>query len=125
MRRATTRYPPRGYAELKAQAVSAAESIVFNIVEGCGASSQPEFARFLEVSIKSTKELEGELELASLYEILTAKDWQSLATQTIDTRRMLIGLRKKVLQLDPSKSISHTKRPAENAPLPSRPLQRQ
>jgi four helix bundle protein len=114
------RFPPRGYSELKAQTLSAAESIVFTIVEGCGASSQREFARFLEMAIKSSKELEGELELAVLYEILPTRRWESLATETVDTRRMLIGLRKKVLAIpdrptDPSGSISHAERTTANA----------
>src|SRR5262245_18687882 len=46
VRQATTRFPRRGYASLKEQIVRAAESIVFNIVEGAGASTQREFARF-------------------------------------------------------------------------------
>lgn len=100
VRRVTARYPRRGYGELKAQTISAAESIVNNIVEGCGASSQREFARFLEMSIKSNKELEGELELAAEYGILSPADWAMVGSDTIDVRRMLIGLRKKVLQLD-------------------------
>ncbi len=92
VRRATALYPARGYGELKAQTTSAAESIVNTLVEGCGASSQREFARFLEMSIKSSKELEGELELAEAYEILSAKAWRGLASQVVDVRRMLLGL---------------------------------
>lgn len=126
VRRATTRYPPRGYGELKAQTVSSAESVVNTIVEGCGASSQRDFARFLEMSIRSNKELEGELELASFYEILPRKDWLALGGQTVDVRRMLIGLRKKVLQSnsppDPSQSIGHAERTTDGTNHPARPL---
>src|SRR5262245_23790620 len=64
IRRLTNRFPRRGYSELKSQLNSAAESIVLTIVEGCGAATQREFARFLDMAIKSTKELEGGLELA-------------------------------------------------------------
>src|SRR6476660_3463694 len=74
-RRATERFPRSGYAELKAQIVSAAESVVINIIEGCGASTQKDFARFLNISIKSAMELEGELELAHGYGILREGDW--------------------------------------------------
>jgi hypothetical protein len=52
-RRATERFPRSGYTELKAQIVSAAESVVIDIIEGCGASSQRDFAHFLNISIKS------------------------------------------------------------------------
>ena len=59
VRAATRRFPRNGYASLRAQMTSAAESISFNIVEGCGADSQKEFARFLEIGIKSAMELEN------------------------------------------------------------------
>jgi four helix bundle protein len=120
VRDVVTRYPARGYSELKAQTVSAAESIVFTIVEGCGASSQREFARFLEMAIKSSKELEAELEFAAVYEILPSLRWEALSAEAVDIRRMLVGLRKKILatpdrHLDPSRSISHAERTAANS----------
>lgn len=76
---------------------SAAESVVSNTVEGCGASSQKEFARFLDISIKSSTELEGQLHLARACGILSPDEWQRLTTETVDVRRMLCGLRAKVL----------------------------
>ncbi len=97
VRRATTRFPKQGYSELKAQLVSAAESVGNNIVEGCGASTQKEFARFLEMSVKSAMELEGELELAYRYDVLQERDRRALGAMTVETRRMLCGLRNKVL----------------------------
>jgi four helix bundle protein len=62
----TATFPRTGYRSLREQIVAAAESIPFNIAEGCGASSQKEFARFLEISIKSANELEAELQLTLL-----------------------------------------------------------
>jgi four helix bundle protein len=67
IRRTTARFPRVGFSDLKAQITSAAESIVINIVEGCGTDSQREFARYLDIAIKSSKELEAELELARDY----------------------------------------------------------
>lgn len=67
VRGATRRLPRNGYASLRAQMTSAAESISFNIVEGCGADSQKDFARFLEVAIRSAMELENQLKLAKDY----------------------------------------------------------
>lgn len=96
VRGATRRFPRTGYASLKAQMTSAAESISFNIVEGCGADSQKEFARFLDIGIKSAMELENQLKLAKDYGILRTLDWEPLSEATVDVRRMLYGLRTKV-----------------------------
>lgn len=105
-RRATERFPRSGYAELKAQIVSAAESVVINIIEGCGASTQKDFARFLNISIKSSMELEGELELARGYGILKEGDWLARQGEVVETRKMLHALRRKVLGDDLSGSSS-------------------
>lgn len=97
VRQATNRFPRRGYADLKSQMTRSAESIVHTIVEGCGAVSQREFARFLEMSIKSSTELEGQLLMARAYQVLPTADFRSLESQTIDVRRAVINLRKRVL----------------------------
>src|SRR5687768_4123959 len=97
VRTATTRFPRAGFTSLKAQMTAAAESVAFNIVEGCGASSPKEFARFLAIAIKSTTELESQLELAKDYGILSGPSWDSLSVDAMDVRRMLWGLRNKVL----------------------------
>jgi four helix bundle protein len=97
VRAAAERFPKRGYAELKAQMITAAESIANTIVEGCGADTQKEFARFLGMSIKSNRELEGELELARRNGALASHDHQRLADETILIRKKTYALRKKVL----------------------------
>lgn len=97
VRRATRSFPRYGYTELKAQIIKSAESVPFNIVEGCGADSNKEFARFLGISIKSAMELEGELQMARDNGILSHRDWRALTEETIEIRRMLCGLRKRVL----------------------------
>ncbi len=97
VRRATERFPKIGYASLKSQVTSAAESIPFNIVEGCGAESRKELARFLTISIKSSSELQYQLFLTRGYGVLDADSWEKLTDETIEIRRMLCGLRKKVL----------------------------
>ena len=88
---------------MKDQIHRSAESIVNNIVEGCGAATDPEFARFLSMSIKSAIELEGQLEMARGYEILADAAWRQLAEETVQIRRMLFGLRKSVLNRSPRK----------------------
>jgi four helix bundle protein len=77
--------------------VNAAESIAFNIVEGCGSASSKEFARFLDISIKSSCELEYQLQLATDIGLLSRGVWSPLSAETVEIRRMLCGLRRKVL----------------------------
>jgi four helix bundle protein len=89
---------------------NAAESIAFNIVEGCGSTSSKEFARFLDISIKSTCELEYQLQLATDSGLLSRRVWSPLSAETVEIRRMLCGLRRKVLHapsLQQNRTDSH------------------
>ncbi len=97
VRRAASRFPRTGYASLRSQITTSAESIAFNIVEGCGSSTRKELARFLDISIKSTMELEYQLKLAMDYAVINQEEGKGLSGEVADTRRMLCGLRKKVL----------------------------
>lgn len=100
VRAAADRFPKRGYAELKEQMISAAESVAHTIVEGCGADTQKEFARFLSMSIKSNRELEGELETARRNRVLLEDDHRRLTDETVLIRKKTYTLRKKVLGSD-------------------------
>ena len=97
VRKATHRFPRTGYAGLKRQLINATESIPFNIVEGCGASTQKELARFLEISIKSSSEAEYQLQLCKDYGVLPLADWDVLSNKTISIRKMLCRLRARVI----------------------------
>ena len=97
VRRVAGHLPRTGYASLRNQITASAESIAFNIVEGCGSSSPKDLARFLDVSIKSTLELEYQLKLAMDYGVLALDEGRGLSGEVVDTRRMLYGLKKKVL----------------------------
>ena len=98
VRRAGRTFPRSGYTSIRSQMISAAESIVLTIVEGCGSASQREFARFLDMSFKSSTELEEELELAKDYGVLQEKQWRPLQKELIEIRRMTCGLRARVLR---------------------------
>ena len=111
----TADFQAMGFVSLQSQMGRAAESIVFNIAEGCGATSQREFARFLGIAIKSSFELEAQCELAKDYDALSDPVWQELDAALVSTRRMLFALRKKVL-LSP-----HGKRLAGLSPTPVNP----
>lgn len=100
VRSTTRRFPRSGYSDLKSQVTRAAESIGFNIVEGCSSSSQKDLARFLEISIKSASELEYQLELCKDYGVLPHVEWVDLNEATVEIRKMLHGLRAKVLETE-------------------------
>src|SRR5690242_16940202 len=61
----------KGHAKLRAQLTGAVHSIPTNIVEGCGAVTHREFARFLDISIKSANETE--------YHLLTSHDLELIS----------------------------------------------
>jgi four helix bundle protein len=97
VRRAVRKFPRAERGSLKFQMVNAAESIAFNIVEGCGSTSAKEFGRFLDISIKSACELEYQLQLTTDSDLLSVRIVKPLSTETVEVRRMLCGLRKKVV----------------------------
>ena len=98
VRRVAREFHRAGSATLKAQITRSSESIPTNIVEGCFSATQKEFARFLDISIKSTGEVEYQLQLARDCGLICDRDWRSLSEDAIEVRRMLVGLRKKVLR---------------------------
>ena len=97
IRRATQAMPRTGYTDLKSQMTRAAQSIVDNIVEGCGAASRLEFARYVDISIKSTSEVDYQLELARDLGVMSHDVWKPLAKEVIELRKMLSALRRSVL----------------------------
>lgn len=102
--------------------VSSAESIAFNIVEGCGASRPKEFARFLDISIKSTCELEYQLQLATECGLVPLHVAHPLSTETVEIRRMLCGLRRRVLEPRPRPDSLKTELTNSNSTLSTQDL---
>jgi len=105
---------PRGYGSLRSQIMRSAESVPFNIVEGCGAATPKEFARYLDISIKSLSEIEGQLELGNDYGIITDLDCRTRAEDVRVIRKMTWSLRERVLGNDPSRSIGDTQPRTDN-----------
>jgi len=96
-RRAAQALPRVGYTDLKSQMTRAAQSIVDNIVEGCGAASRLEFARYLDISVKSTSEVDYQLEFARDLGVMSRDVWKPLAKEVIEIRKMLSALRRSIL----------------------------
>lgn len=75
----------------------AADSVAANIVEGCGADTNPEYARFLGMSIKSSNETEHHLLSARDRRGLPEPVWRRVSAETIEIRRMIYAYRKTLL----------------------------
>jgi four helix bundle protein len=84
-------------ASLRSQLLRAGMSIPTNIVEGTGQTSGKEFGRFLSIALKSTSELEYHLILAREIRAISLSDFESLSAQAIEVRKMLYGLRARVI----------------------------
>ena len=81
---------------LMSQVRRAAASIPANIAEGCGRGSNRDFARFLQIAFGSASELEYHLILARDLGFLDATQQDALEQSTIEVKRMLTGLMKKL-----------------------------
>jgi four helix bundle protein len=66
-----------GHAHLRSQLTRAADGVPANIAEGCGAATNKEFARFLDISIKSANETEHHLLSARDLNLVSPDAWQS------------------------------------------------
>jgi four helix bundle protein len=100
VRRATRDFPRTGFGELKSQMIRAAESIAANIVEGSAAASRKEFARFIDVSIKSSSEVEYFLLLAKDNRVVRERVWETLTNEVVEIRKMLSAFRRALLASD-------------------------
>ena len=108
-------FPRKGFGDLRSQMVRAAESVFFNIAEGCGSNSPREFARFLSISSKSTMELESQVELAKGYRIISPEASDALIAEISTVRKMIWGLRAKLLASADAPITDTAKRRTENA----------
>ena len=85
------------FATLRSQLTRAADSVAATIVEGCGAATALEFARFLDMSIKSAAETEYHLLSARDRHVLIHRRWQQLSSEAVEIRRMTYAYRKRGL----------------------------
>ena len=86
-----------GHAELCDQMKRAAGSIGANIAEGSGHKSRKEFARFLTYAIASSSELENHVNHARNIHVLRWNECADLEQEISSIRKMLEGLRRKML----------------------------
>ena len=85
----------RGLAD---QITRAADAIPTHIAEGRGSSTDVDFARYVTMAIKEANELESHLQRAVDSALCPASEHATLTAATVEVRKMLIGLRKRLLQ---------------------------
>jgi four helix bundle protein len=89
-----------GYSRLRAQLTGAGDSIGDTIMEGAGAATAKEFARFLDMSIKSANETEGHLLKARDLDLLSPEEWRAFTAEAIEIRKMTYSYRRTMLAND-------------------------
>ncbi len=92
----TATFPKEELYGLTSQIRRACASIPANIAEGCGRDGNAELARFLQIAMGSTSELEYHLLLAHDLKFLNSSDYDKLSGSTVELKRMLTALLQKV-----------------------------
>ncbi|PSB24349.1 four helix bundle protein [Stenomitos frigidus] len=109
----TSGFPADERFGLISQMRRAAVSIPSNLSEGA-ARGTVEFAQFIRIAIGSTSELDTQLEICHRLSYLSSDRYTALDTKLATIDRMLIGLRKVLLQKQ--KTLPH---PSHLTPLTS------
>jgi four helix bundle protein len=94
--RLTQTWTRRDNPALVSQIRRAAQSVPANIAEGSARATDRDFAKFIQIAIGSTVELEYHLEFARDIEVVNDADWRLQSAAVIEVRRMLVGLLKKL-----------------------------
>ncbi len=93
----TRQFPDNERFGLTSQMRRSAVSILSNIAEGCGRTSDVDFARFLEIAHGSLMEVISQARIAHLQTFLPQDDYSELYRQSERVARMLSGLRVSLL----------------------------
>ena len=100
LHKGTRHFADHDAASLRSQLNRSAKTIAATIVEGCGAATNKEFARYLDIAIKSANETEHHLLDARDLDLISTDAWRRLTDETVEIRKMIFGYRAKVLQSD-------------------------
>jgi len=96
IQRSTESIPRTGNVGLISQIRRAALSVPSNIAEGCSRSSDQDFAKFIQIAIGSSSELEYHLQFAVDTSLIHRAEFEARQKEIVEVRRMLIGLLKKL-----------------------------
>jgi four helix bundle protein len=92
----TASFPREELFGLTSQIRRSCASISANLAEGCGRNGDAELARFCSIAMGSASELQYHLLLARDLKLLKAKDYERLAHQSTEVKRMLAGFMRKL-----------------------------
>lgn len=67
------------------------------IAEGRGRSTDKDFAHYLSIAIGSSSELENHLQRVFDLGLSSSREYEEMTRDTVEVRKMLIGLRKRLL----------------------------
>lgn len=95
---ATSRFPTDERFGLTGQMRRACVSVSSNIAEGSARSSDPDFARFLEIAYGSLMEVVSQAVVARKQAFLTDERFHEIYNEAEELARMLSGLRAKLRQ---------------------------
>ena len=96
VRQGVRKFPKEEMFGLTSQWRRAADSIVLNIAEGAGNSSKLEYARFLDIAIRSGFECLACLDIAIRSEYVNQLDYDKFSFKTNELIAMLDGLKKAI-----------------------------
>jgi len=94
--KSTQNFPREETYGLTSQIRRAAASIGANIAEGCCRKGDAELGRFLQIAMGSASEVEYHCLLARDLELLQPADYGRLAGKTIEVKKMLASLIRKL-----------------------------
>jgi four helix bundle protein len=89
-------FPREEMYGLTSQMRRSSASVGMNIAEGCCRKGNVEMGRFLQIAMGSASELEYQLLLAHDLDYLRNPEYERLATQAVEVKRMLSSLMQKV-----------------------------
>ena len=93
----TDEFPTNERYSLTSQITRSAVSIPSNIAEGASRSSEKDFARFLEISLGSSYELETQLRIANTRNYVAVIEFELVLKNIISLQKRIHALRKKIL----------------------------
>lgn len=88
----TKAFPREELFGLTSQLRRACSSIPANIAEGCGKSTDSDFARFLQIAFGSACEVEYHLILARDLELISQEEHARVNSDLIEVKKMLASL---------------------------------
>ncbi len=97
---ATVAFPKQELYGLTGQVRRSAASVPANIAEGCGSNGDAELARFLQIASGSASELEYHLLLAHELKLLKTPEYETLAREVTEIKRMLTSFIQKLRATD-------------------------